>query len=116
MKIIRHGTYREKLGHYYRTFKTNTVLKNDTALQKKFHDLYAEIDWMENEYRSYVSHSSGLFTWKKVPEYDTSRLYFRLESESNVRKLQECAKTLEQWEESFNNALGNLERDMFAMV
>jgi hypothetical protein len=80
-------------------------------LEKKFHDLYSEIDWLDNEYRSYVSESSGLFMWKKIPEYDTPRPYFRLESESNVKKLQECIKTFTWWEESFDSALGNLERE-----
>ena len=111
-KIIRHRTYKEKIGHYYRIFKTDTMLKNDKALQKKFHDLYSETDWLENEYRSCVSESSGLFTWKKIPEYNTPRLYFRLESESNVEKLQECTKTFARWEESFDSALGNLEREI----
>jgi competence CoiA-like predicted nuclease len=110
-KIIRHKTFREKVGHYYHIFKTGTTLMSDKALEKKFHDLYSEIDWLDNEYRSYVSESSGLFMWKKIPEYDTPRPYFRLESESNVKKLQECIKTFTWWEESFDSALGNLERE-----
>ena len=110
-KIIRNQTYREKLGHANRMFKTDTLLKNDKALQKKFQDLYAETDWLENEYRSAVSESSGLFTWKKFPEYDTPRLYFRLESESNVKKLQECVEMFSRWEEAFEKALGSLERE-----
>jgi competence protein CoiA len=110
-KIIRHGTCKEKVGHSERMFKTDTLLKNDKALQKKFHDLYAEIDWLENEYRSLVSESSGLFTWKKIPEYDTPRLYFRLESESDVKKLRECVEMFTRWETSFNRAFGKLEQE-----
>ena len=53
-KIIRHKTYRRKVGHYYRIFKTDTTLMNDKALQKKFDDLYSEIDWLEKEYRSVI--------------------------------------------------------------
>lgn len=110
-KIIRQKTYREKIGHHERIFKTDTALMNDKALLQKFQDVYAEIDWLENEYRSSVSESSGLFTWKKIPEYDTPIPYFRLESESNVKKLQECIKTFTRWEESFESALSNLERE-----
>lgn len=110
-KIIRHGKYKEKVGRLYRMFKTDTALKNDTTLQQKFHDIYAETDWLEKEYRLYVSESFGLFTWKKIPESDTSRPYFRLESESNVKKLQDCVNTLEQWETSFTSATGKLERE-----
>jgi competence protein CoiA len=110
-KIIRQNTYRERVGHCYRVFKTTTALMNDKALLRKFQDLYAEIDWLENEYRSSVSESSGLFTWKKNPEHDTPMPYFRLESESNVKKLQECVNKFNQWEASFDIALGNLERE-----
>ena len=111
-KIVRDKTYREKTGHYERIFRTDPGLMNDTVLQKKFHDITAEIDWLENEYRSYVSESTGLFTWKKIPGQDTPRLCFRLEPESNVKKVQECAKTLEQWEESFTVALNTLEQEI----
>jgi hypothetical protein len=110
-KIILHGTYREKVGHYERIFRTGTMLKNDEVLQKKFHDLYSEIDWLENEYRSSVSESSGLFAWKTIPEHDTPRPIFWLESESNVKKLQEYIKTFIRWEESFERALGSVERE-----
>jgi competence CoiA-like predicted nuclease len=111
-KIFRGKTYREKAGPFYRMFRTGTVHKNDKALQKKFQDLCAEIGWLENEYRSWVSESSGLFTWKKSPDYTPPRLYFRLESESNVKKLLEQVTILSQWEASFERALGNLEREI----
>jgi competence CoiA-like predicted nuclease len=110
-KIIRDKAYREKAGHSERMFKTGSMLGNDKALQKKFHDLYAEIDWLENEYRSYVSDSSGLFTWKKIPEHTAQRLYFRLESEQNVKKLLECVEMFARWEASFERALKNLGRE-----
>jgi len=109
-KIVRRKIYREQVGHYEHIFKTNPVLKNDKALLKKFHDIYSEIEWLENEYRSSVSESSGLFTWKKSPEYSTSRLYFRLEPESNVKKLQEYVEMFSRWEASFTIVFGNLER------
>jgi hypothetical protein len=84
---------------------------NDKALQKRFHDLYSEIEWLENEYRSFVAESYGLFTWKKIPEYDTPRPFFRLESEVKIKKLQECVTMFHQWEASFNSAFSNLERE-----
>jgi hypothetical protein len=58
-----------------------------------------------------VSESSGLFTWKKIPEYPAPRLYFRLESESNVKKIQEYIEIFIRWEESFERALCELERE-----
>ncbi len=109
-RIIRDKTFREKAGHRERMSKSAS-LRNDGALKKKFHDLYAEIDWLENEYRSSVSESSGLFTWKKSPEYPTQRLYFRLESESHVKKLQDYVNTFTRWEESFEKALARLDRE-----
>jgi competence protein CoiA len=111
-KIIRRKTYREKVGSNFRIFKTDTALRNDKALLQKFQDLSAEIDWLENEYRSSVSESSGLFTWKKIPEYAAPVPYFRLEAESNVKKIQECIKTFTRWEASFESALGNLDREV----
>jgi competence protein CoiA len=109
-RIIRRKTCREKVGKYERIFKTDPV-KNDKALRKQFHDIYSEIEWLENEYRSSLSESSGLFTWKKSPEHTTSRLYFRLEPESNVKKLQEYVDTFSRWETSFTSAFGKLERE-----
>ena len=70
-----------------------------------------ETDWLEKEYRSFIAESYGLFAWKKTPEYDTPRPFFRLESELKVRKLQECVKKFNQWEASFNIAFSNLEQE-----
>jgi len=109
-KIIRQETYREKLRHTERLFKTGTR-RNDAALQKKIRDIHTEIGWLENEYRSHMSESSGLFTWKKIPASDTPRPYFRLESEFKVKKLQDCVEMFSRWEASFERALGSLERE-----
>jgi hypothetical protein len=109
-RIIRDKTFREKAGQRGRMSKSASP-GNDSAWKKQFHDLYAEIDWLENEYRSSMAGSSGLFTWKKSPEYPTQRLYFRLESESNVKKLQDYVKTFTRWEESFEKALAWLDRE-----
>jgi len=109
--IIRYETYRKKVGYYYRIFKTDETLRKEKALQKKFDELYSEIDWLGNEYRFFIAETYGLFTWKKIPEYDTPRPYFRLESELKIKKLQECVKMLNQWEASFNGAFSNLERE-----
>jgi hypothetical protein len=111
-KIIRRKIYREKAGHLERIFKTGPLPENDRAFRKKVRDLYAEIDWLEKEYHSCMSGSSGLFTWKKVPEYRTPKLYFRLESESNVKKLQACVGVFEQWERAFERAAGAMEREL----
>jgi hypothetical protein len=109
-KIVRDKTYREKARKAERMFKTGTRQRADKAAQKKFHDVYAEIDWLENEYRSYVSDSYGLFTWKKDPDHAAPRLCFRLESELNVKKLQECTEMFARWEASFERAVSNPER------
>jgi competence CoiA-like predicted nuclease len=110
-KIICQKMYKEKVGSYYRIFKTDTLLKNDKTLQKKFDLLNSETDWLENEYRSYSAESYGLFTWKKIPEYDTQIPCFRLESELKIKKLQECVQMFSQWEASFNSAFSDLERE-----
>lgn len=107
-KIIRRKTYRVKIGHFERILKSDPV-KNDKALHKKVHDLYAEIEWLEKEYRSFTDESYGLFTWKKSPEHTTPWLYFRPESEANVKKVQECAGMFSRWEESFTLAFRKLE-------
>jgi len=111
-KIVRQKTYREKAGHYHHRCKTDTALINDTALQKKFQDLFAEIDWLENEYRSYTADSYGLFTWKKSAGCDTPRPFFRPESEAKIKKLQECVKMFSRWEEAFERALSGLGREI----
>ena len=109
--IVRYETYKKKVGYYYRIFKTDETLLKEKALQKKFDEIYFEIDWLGKEYRSFISESYGLFTWKKIPEYDTPRPFFRLESELKIKKLQECLKKFNQWEASFNSAFRNLKRE-----
>jgi hypothetical protein len=73
-------------------------------------ELSAEVDWLENEYRSTMSDSYGLFTWKKGPAHDTLRPFFRPESESKIRKLRECVAMFDRWESSFARVLAELER------
>jgi len=107
--IIRDETFKKKVDYYYRIFKTDKLLRKEIALQKKFDEIYFEIDWLGNEYRSCSSESFGLFTWKKIPEHDTPRPFFRLESELKIKKLQECVQKFVQWEVSFNSAFSNLE-------
>jgi hypothetical protein len=107
--IIRDETYRKKVDSCYRIFKNDETLREEKTLQKKFDELYSEIDWLGKEYHSCIAESYGLFTWKKIPEYDKPRLLFRLESESKIKKLQECVKRFNQWEASFTSAFSNIE-------
>jgi hypothetical protein len=115
-KIIRDETYRKKVDSSYRIFTANEALRKETALQKKFDELYSEIDWLEKEYHSCIAESYGLFTWKKIPGQDATRPFFRLESEVKIKKLQECVTMFNQWEVSFNRAFGNLEREFTPVV
>lgn len=114
--IIRNKTYRKKVGYYFLIFKTDETLRKERALQNTFDEIYAEINWLEKEYYSVMSESFGLFTWKKTPKHDTPRPFFRLESESKIKKLQECVQTLNQWETSFDSAFRNLEREFPAKI
>jgi len=115
-KIIRDETYRKKVDSYYRIFKNDKTFRKEKALQKKFDELYSEIDWLGKEYQSCIAESYGLFTWKKTSEYDTPRPFFRLESGSKIKKLQECVKIFNQWEASFTIAFSNLERELVKPV
>ena len=108
-KIIRDETYRKKVDSCYRILKKDKNLQKKKYLQKKFDEIYSEIDWLEKEYHSCIAESYGLFWWKKILGKDVTRPFFRLESESKIRKLQECIERFNQWELSFNGAFGNLE-------
>jgi len=110
-KIIRDETYRKKVDSCYRIFKNDKTLRKEIALQKKFDEIYSELDWLGKEYRSIISEDYGLFTWKKMPGYDTPRPFFRLESALKIKKLQECVIRFNNWETSFHSAIGNLERE-----
>ena len=112
LKIVRQETFRERLGQCSRRVKTAAVLKHDRGCAKKFQEIESEIGWLENEYRSYISENYGLFSWKKIAGSDTPRLFFRLDSEANVKKLQECAAIMARWEESFMTALTVLEQEI----
>ena len=109
--LIRDETCRKKVDHYYRIVKTEETARNAKALQKKFDELFSETDWLAREYRSVIAESYGLFTWKKTPEHDTPRPFFRLESALKIRKLQECVTMFSQWEASFTRAFSSLERE-----
>lgn len=111
--IVRDETFRKNVEHYQRIVKTDKKFRKDKALQKKLNELSSEIAWLEQEYRSITSDSSGLFMWKKSTGQGSPRPFFRLESESKIRKLAECVTMFGQWEASFNSALGNLERELF---
>lgn len=106
--IVRDETYRKKVDSLYRIFKTEKTLRKEKALQKKFDELYAEIVWLGDEYRSCIAESYGLFTWKKIAGRDTPRPLFRLEPALKIRKLQECVQKFNQWEASFDRAFSTL--------
>jgi len=111
-KVIRDETYRKKVDSYNRIYNADKTLRKEKALQKKFDELYAEIDWLGKEYHSCIADSYGLFRWKKMPERDATRPFFRLESESKIKKLQECVKTFNQWEASFYSAFSDVEQEL----
>ena len=100
----------------HRIFKTDKTVGKESALQEKFDELYSELDWLGNEYRSCISDGYGLFTWKKIPEHDTPRPFFRLESALKIKKLQECVQKFVQWEASFNSAFDKLERGFAPVI
>jgi hypothetical protein len=83
--IIRYKTYRKKVGYYFLIFRADETLRKEKASQNTFDEIYSEIDWLEKEYFSFMSESYGRFTWKKTPEHDTPRPFFRLESESKIK-------------------------------
>jgi len=112
--IIRDETYRKKVDSWYRIFKTEKPIRNERALQKTFDEMYSEIDWLDNEYRSCIAEGYGLFTWKKIPGYAAPWPLFRLESKSGVRKLLECVQRFNQWEASFDSAISRLEQEWSA--
>jgi hypothetical protein len=114
-KIIRDEMYRTRVDSCYRIFKNDKTLRNDKVLQKKFDELYAEIDWLEKEYHACIAESFGLFMWKKIQGKDVTRPFFRLESEGKIKKLQECIEMFNQWEASFKRVISNLQRDYVNM-
>jgi len=110
-KIIRDEAYRKKVDPWYRIIKNRGSSRSMVLLQKKVDELSCEIDWLANEYRSVTAESYGLFTWKKMREYESPRPFFRLESASKIKILQECVARFNQWDASFTSALGDLERE-----
>jgi hypothetical protein len=91
-------------------------LRKEKALQKKFDELYSEIDWLGKEYHTCIAEGYGLFRWKKIPGHDVTRPFFRLESELRIKKLQECVRMFSQWEASFTGAFSNLEMEFSPVI
>ena len=112
--IVRDRTYEKRLADVSRAIRTNNRLKNEPGLQQKLLEIERETEWLKKEYSAALSDNSGLFGWKRLPSHDTPLPFFRLESEANIRRLEECIRTFTQWEASFNTAIDSLEREMAA--
>jgi competence protein CoiA len=110
--VVRHETYQKKVNSVYRIVKSDPTLLNNKFLQKKFNEIFSEIEWMNTEYRNYTSESYGLFWWKISSKFQTPMPLFRLESEIKIEKLKECVKTLSHWEEFFTTALHEVEKEI----
>jgi len=111
-KIIRDETYQEKVRKYSRKITGTDRLRDDRVVQQKFREISDETDWLRREYETIMSEHYGLFSWKKLPGHSTSYPVFRLESEAKIKKLDECVRKFSQWERSFDEALGNLDREI----
>jgi len=111
-KIIRDETYQETVRKYSRKIAGTDRLRDDRVVQQKFREISSETDWLRREYETIMSESYGLFSWKKLPGQKTSYPVFRLESEAKIKKLDACVRKFSQWEQSFDDALGNLDREM----
>ncbi len=112
--IVRDRTYEKKLADVSRAIRTNDRLKDEPGLQQKLLEIEREMEWLKKEYSAVLSDSSGLFGWKRLPGHDTPIPFFRIESEANIRRLEEYIRTFTQWEASFNAAINSLEREMAA--
>jgi competence protein CoiA len=112
--ILRDGTYTKKTISRYRILKNDGTLAGEPAFRKKFDEIFAEIEWLDREYRSMMSEGYGLFVWKKSLTHNAMLPRFRLESDSKIRQIQACVNVLEQWEASFNTALGSLDQEILS--
>jgi hypothetical protein len=110
--IVRDGTYRKRADHAYRIFQDRKMSSRE--LQKKFDRIFSELDWLENEYRSFTSGIYGLFAWKEIHAKNRPALVFRPGPEQKIRTLNECVKTLGTWEDSFAAAMDGIEREIAA--
>ena len=115
-KIIHDEIYQEKVRKYYRKIAGTNRLRDDSVVQQKFREISLETDWLKREYETIMSESYGLFSWKKLPGHSTSYPVFRLESEAIIKKLDECVRRFSQWEQSFDEAFRNLDREITARV
>ncbi len=114
--IVRDETYNKKVGKYHRKITATDRLRDDSIVQQKFREISDETDWLKREYKTVMAESYGLFSWKKLPGKSTSHPVFRLESEAKINKLDECVRKFSQWEQSFDDALSNLDREIAARV
>jgi competence protein CoiA len=108
--IVRDRTYRQRADRAYRIFRARKTPSKE--LQKKFDRIFAELDWLENEYRSYTSTGHGLFVWKELPGKNRPALTFTPAPEQKIRRLEDCVKTLGTWEGSFTDAMDGIEREI----
>lgn len=114
--IIRDETYHKKVRRYHRKITATDRLRNDAVVQQKFREISAETDWLRREYETIMSESYGLFFWKKLPGHGSSFPVFRLESEAKIKKLDACVQKFSQWEQSFHDAISNLDREIAARL
>ena len=113
-KIIRDETCQETVRKYHRKITATDRLRDDFVVQQKFREISAETDWLKREYATIMSENYGLFAWEKLPGHSSSFPVFRLESEAKIKKLDACVQKFSQWEQSFDVALSNLDREIAA--
>ncbi|OPX63798.1 MULTISPECIES: competence protein CoiA [unclassified Methanoregula] len=106
--IVRDRTYRKRADRALRILKNGKLPAND--LRKKSGEICSELEWLETEYRLYISDPYGLFAWKRIPGKERPVLVFRPGPASQVKKLDECVKRFDRWESSFSHAMDVLER------
>jgi len=104
-QIVRDRTFRNKAESLSRSSGIGTIPAGGRERRDARTTILSEIEWLENEYRSFLDGRYGLFTWKESPGTGGVRPFFRLESEQKVQKLQKCVRMLDRWEESFDRAL-----------
>lgn len=107
--IVRDRTYRERFRRCTCGAGPGNPVVNHGADQRPG-EIARELEWLENEYRSCMAESTGLFSWEKMPGKRVARPVFRPETEANVRRLQEYAERFGRWEAAFDAAVTELEQ------
>ncbi len=113
-KIIRDDTYRKKVDSCYRIFNADKTLRKEKALQKKFDEIYSEIDWLGKEYQSLYCGKLWFVCVEENPGEGCDKAFFPAGIGIEDQEVAGMRGDVQAMGSVIYSAFGRLEREFYA--